>query len=468
MKYSKHLTLIFTALLLSTGLMSQNVGIGTFNPLFPLQINDNTKPGPSYINISTNGVNQPPAGVTRISGIQFKHFNLNYGFTLESREGTSSSGLVIKSHSNSPDGIERFYIHRSTGNVGIGTTEPIEKLDVIGGIKSDSIDVNSGRIKNVSDPVYAQDAATKAYVDLLEKRLSLLTNAPIAEDDDMVVSGLNPFVADVLHWDTPDHDPDHAFRYGNFVEIKCIGSTPGSDDNLSTKGRPIALNNNGTPDVRDDDFIDYTPSAYEIDTFYYILEDLDGLRDTALVELKIFKTVQERLDEGETPFEIYTSSNTFLDSLYGKNYQGGLIAYLNTTTGAGLIAAPSDLPTAEWGCYGTSINGTSSSLETGQTNTTLIVNGCADIDIAAKKCDDLDNWGYEDWFLPSKAELNQLFLNLYSNGFGNFNYHTYWTSTQNSNGTAWTQRFPEGFGPPGSQGTKAKYESLKSRPVRAF
>ena len=66
-------------------------------------------------------------------------------------------------------------------------------------------------------------------------------------------------------------------------------------------------------------------------------------------------TLQERLDYGQTPYQIYLSDNSLLEDLYGLSYQGGLIFYLDVINGIGMIAAPTNQGTAQWGCSGTYI-----------------------------------------------------------------------------------------------------------------
>jgi Protein of unknown function (DUF1566) len=124
----------------------------------------------------------------------------------------------------------------------------------------------------------------------------------------------------------------------------------------------------------------------------------------------------------------------------GQSYGGGIIFYIDGTGLHGLISAPTDQSTgAQWGCYGTLIGGTSTAIGTGQANTTAIVNGCSDVGIAARICDDLVLNGYSDWFLPSKDELNQMYLQrIVIGGFANSNY---WSSSEYDAVNAWTQDF---------------------------
>ena len=158
-------------------------------------------------------------------------------------------------------------------------------------------------------------------------------------------------------------------------------------------------------------------------------------------------TSQVRLENGETPLDIY-QSGVPIDSIIGKTYQGGLIAYLDTLDGTGLIAAPTDQGTSKWGCYGTLISGADgTAIGTGSQNTADILAGCSETNIAAYLCDTLTLGGYNDWFLPSKDELNKLYENIGQGnalGLGNvggFANPNYWSSTENDFISAWFQYF---------------------------
>jgi hypothetical protein len=125
----------------------------------------------------------------------------------------------------------------------------------------------------------------------------------------------------------------------------------------------------------------------------------------------------------------------------GQTYEGGIIFYIDDSGQHGLVAAPSDQGTVNWGCDGTSIAGTSTALGTGLANTIAIVNKCSTSGIAARICYDLVLNGKSDWYLPSKDELNLLHKNLYLQKIGNFKMNRYWSSSQFNADFAWCQFF---------------------------
>ncbi|UMB62257.1 DUF1566 domain-containing protein [Lutibacter sp. A80] len=158
--------------------------------------------------------------------------------------------------------------------------------------------------------------------------------------------------------------------------------------------------------------------------------------------------IQGRLNNGETPNQIYQSDNSLLSELYGKIYRGGVIFKFNTSNGTGLLAAPQNQTVGStygfysWGCVSTLIGGTSAAMGTGQDNTNKILNGCSENNIAARICDQLVIGNNDDWYLPSKDELHEMYLRRYT--IGGFNTTTpsiYWSSTEYDSTGAWIQAF---------------------------
>lgn len=146
----------------------------------------------------------------------------------------------------------------------------------------------------------------------------------------------------------------------------------------------------------------------------------------------------------------------------GKAYQGGIIAYVDQTGKHGIIAAPMDQGTVIWGCVGTVLTGADGiGINTGKQNTLDILNGCNMAGIAAKHCDNLVLNTYDDWYLPSKNELKELYANKLI--IGNFNDGFYWSSSETSSNSAWGQSFLDGL-----QNEESKDLTLSVRAVRSF
>jgi hypothetical protein len=148
----------------------------------------------------------------------------------------------------------------------------------------------------------------------------------------------------------------------------------------------------------------------------------------------------------------------------GDSYQGGIIFWLDATGQHGLIAATTDQSTGiQWynGTY-TTTNAVRDGIGAGMYNTERIIANQSTGSYAAQLCANYQGGGYGDWYLPSKYELNLLYLQKVA--VGGFASAYYWSSTENNSNYAWIQYFDDGYQSIGG----SKDFTFYVRAIRAF
>ena len=116
---------------------------------------------------------------------------------------------------------------------------------------------------------------------------------------------------------------------------------------------------------------------------------------------------------------------------FDKGNSSGGWQYLETAPNDQVSPLRADsLLGVSWGCSGMSTPVTEFTVGSGESNTTFIVNECNELNFAAKVCHDLVLGGQNDWFLPSRDEMNLLQKNI-NIITGNQLY--YWTSSSSGN-----------------------------------
>jgi hypothetical protein len=160
---------------------------------------------------------------------------------------------------------------------------------------------------------------------------------------------------------------------------------------------------------------------------------------------------------------------------------GGIVFYDKGNYSDGwryLEAAPAstEFSNISWGRQNTFVRNTIRELGAGKRNTQIITeqyNIKGMYDLPPQLCANLNIGGYNDWFLPSREELNLIYRNLKIKDIGGFNTNAYWSSTidgaVDGGGYVWYQFFNNGeqynnWNPPQSG---ARY-SNNVRAIRAF
>jgi len=140
------------------------------------------------------------------------------------------------------------------------------------------------------------------------------------------------------------------------------------------------------------------------------------------------------------------------DSLLKVTMTNGVVIYVSPVDNNG----PDLMP---WGGYGKDITELanfevdSSYTEdlNGKVNTIAIVAKLSknkEEPYAAKLCADLVAYGFDDWYLPSAGELNEIYKKLgpiKKGGTGQLTTGTYWSSTEYNENGAWYLYFDDGY-----------------------
>jgi hypothetical protein len=199
---------------------------------------------------------------------------------------------------------------------------------------------------------------------------------------------------------------------------------------------------------------------------YFLKVEIDPDGGTSYVEMGTTQLLS-------VPYALHAKSAEAITPHYvGETYGGGVVFYVYDNGQHGLIAATSDQSAGvSWNNLINRLTGsTGDGINAGAMNTTMITSILISInqtgDFAAKVCVDysvtMDGITYGDWYLPSKYELNLLYLQ--RDEVGGFSDELYWSSTEYPGGSlAWYSDFSTGY-----QWEDSKDNSLHVRAIRSF
>jgi len=147
-------------------------------------------------------------------------------------------------------------------------------------------------------------------------------------------------------------------------------------------------------------------------------------------------------DQNGSPLESRDTVIVSMGShLIGELYQGGRVFYVDQTGNAGLVCAETDQSSGiPWNNVTfIQTNALGMAINTGMSNTDSIVKYQGAGNYAASLCYNLKLNGYNDWFLPSKDELDSMYFQREKLNLNNTGY--YWSSSESTYQFAWRLSF---------------------------
>jgi hypothetical protein len=160
-----------------------NVGIGTTNPIYKLDVYSNDG--------GTNIYQRIRANASREAGLVLERDDNNWQFVYRGTGYTNAENLTIRG-GGTDGGGDTMEFTRS-GNVGIGTTNPNYKLDVAGTVNTGALTATSATVPNDGDFVMGGKPLKPAgglHWDRVNSRLGVGTTSPLSTVDISSTTGL--------------------------------------------------------------------------------------------------------------------------------------------------------------------------------------------------------------------------------------------------------------------------------------
>ncbi len=183
----------------------------------------------------------------------------------------------------------------------------------------------------------------------------------------------------------------------------------------------------------------------------------------AILLLLAISCTKESANKTSSPL-VQEGTQQVLSFYIGQHHGGGVIFYIDSTGQHGLIADTGDLATAVTWYNGSFIStgATGTLIGTGKSNTRkiLVAQGKPG-SYAALKCSKSKRSGFTDWFLPSRDELNAMYLQ--KDLIGGFALNFYWSSSEGDGYSAWGRYFTNGY-----ETSYFKNSTYYVRAIRAF
>ena len=184
----------------------------------------------------------------------------------------------------------------------------------------------------------------------------------------------------------------------------------------------------------------------KLDIAFQVLEESDRSLAESHIAILFDSLDQEavkKIVQNKNPFMINEKGDTIYS--IGVKAQGGIVFWVDKCGHHGLVVSDEDLASEITFYQGKTTSLTGDSVYAGKYNTEQIIANRSVGYLAAQICYNFQGGGFDDWYLPSKYELNLLYQQYRKRIIPNFARDFYWSSSEGPHDVAWLFRFYDGI-----------------------